>query len=112
MHQLIPEGPLEAVDELQYPTRILQIPICGGGGLLVEGEVVDVDVEVDSVGEVVRGGEGAEAAGEGVEAVEGEDFDNESESGCSAGGAKSEVRVRVPGSEDGDGGRIEVGVVE
>lgn len=41
--------------------------------------MVDVDVEMHAVGEVVCGGEGAEAAGERVQAVEGEDFDNESE---------------------------------
>lgn len=40
--------------------------------------MVDVDVEMDAVGKVVSGGEGAEAAGERVQAVEGEDFDNES----------------------------------
>lgn len=42
-------------------------------------KMVDVDVQVDPVGEVVGGGEGTEAAGEGVMAVEGEDFKNECE---------------------------------
>lgn len=41
--------------------------------------MVDVDVEMDAFGEVVSGGEGAEAAGERVQTVVGEDFDNESE---------------------------------
>lgn len=74
--------------------------------------MVDVDVEMDGVGEVVGGGQGAEAAGEGVEAVEGEDFDDESEVRFFLGGASSEGRVRVPVSGEGDRGRVEVGVEE
>lgn len=46
--------------------------------------MVNVHVEVDAIAEVIGGGKGAEAAGEGVEAVEGEDFDEE-----------SEIRVRI-----------------
>lgn len=41
--------------------------------------MVDVDVQVDLVGEVVGSGEGAEATGEGVLAIEGKDFENEGE---------------------------------
>lgn len=74
--------------------------------------MVDVDVEMDGVGKVVRGGEGAEAAGERVEAIEGEDFDYESESGATVGGAQSEARDRVPVGGRGDGGRVEVRVEE
>ncbi len=60
--------------------------------------MVNVDMEMDAIGEVVGGGERAEAAGERVEAVEGEDFDNEGEIG--AFGVRvlkviEEIRVRV-----------------
>lgn len=48
-------------------------------GSVVGGEMVNVEMEVDAVGEVVGGGEGAEAAGERGEAVEGEELDEESE---------------------------------
>lgn len=45
--------------------------------------MIDVDVEVNALGvacdAVIGGGEGEEAAGEGVGAVKGEDFDEESE---------------------------------
>lgn len=37
--------------------------------------MVNVDVEVDGVAEVISGGEGAEAAGEGIEAIESKEFD-------------------------------------
>lgn len=71
--------------------------------------MIDVDVEVDGVGEVVGGGEGAEAAGDGVEAVEGEDLDEEGETGGRRSGFRTGigeetgVRVRVMGGGDGDG---------
>lgn len=41
--------------------------------------MINVDMEMDAVGEVVGGGEGAEAARERIQAVEGKDFDNEGE---------------------------------
>lgn len=41
--------------------------------------MVNVDVEVNAVAEVISGGEGSEAAGDGVEAVICEEFDDESE---------------------------------
>lgn len=58
--------------------------------------MVNVDVEVDAIGEVVGGGEGAEAAREGVEAVVGEDLDDECEIRVvGILGVKDEIRVRV-----------------
>lgn len=59
-----------------------QFAVRFGGVVGIAGcEMVNVDMEMDAIGEVVGGGEGAEAAGERVEAVEGEDFDDEGEIG-------------------------------
>lgn len=102
MHDLVAELPLEAIDEIQNPTRLVQLAIhvvrrwwwCSSS--IAEGKMVNVDVEVDAVGEVVGGGEGAEAAREGVEAVVGEDLDDECEIGVvGILGVKDEIRVRV-----------------
>ena len=66
--------------------------------------MVNVDMEVDGIGEVVGGGEGKEAAGERIEAVECEDLDDEGE----IGGLRvrvfegiDKIRVRVRGGEIG-----------
>lgn len=68
--------------------------------------MVNVDMEVDGIGEVVGGGEGAEAAGERIEAVECEDLDDEGEIGglrvrVFEGIDKIRVRVRARGGEIG-----------
>lgn len=68
--------PFESVHELKNPMRALEISVDRIGGV---AEVVDEDVEVGAVPEVVRGGERAEAAAEGGEAVEGEELDREGE---------------------------------
>lgn len=67
MDDLLPELPIESVNKFQNPMRFPQLAIHFSGAI----EVVDVNVEMDAIGEVVGGGEGAEAAGEGIEAVEG-----------------------------------------
>lgn len=99
MHDLVADLPLEAIDELQNPTRLVKLVIHVVRWLrrsIAEGKMVNVDVEVDAVGEVVGGGEGAEAAREGVEAVVGEDLDDECEIGAVGSlGVKNEIRVRV-----------------
>ncbi|KAH1149432.1 hypothetical protein GYH30_043807 [Glycine max] len=77
MHNLIPKLPIEAIDELQNSMRLEELGVDVGS--VVGGEMVNVEMEVDAVGEVVGGGEGAEAAGERGEAVEGEELDEESE---------------------------------
>lgn len=41
--------------------------------------MVNVEMEVDTIAEVIGGGEGAETPGERGEAVKGEDFNDESE---------------------------------
>lgn len=38
--------------------------------------MINVDVEMDAVGKIVGGGEGAEAARERIQAVKGEHFDD------------------------------------
>lgn len=117
VHPLLAEPPLEAVDEIQDPPRGVQARSRVARSVT---EVVDVDVEVDGVGEVVGGGEGAEAAGEGVEAVEGEDLDEEGEvrgaggrRGAGIGEEAGAVGDRVPGGGEGGGeGGVGVAVEE
>lgn len=69
-------APFESVHKLKNPMRALEIFVDGIGRV---AEVVDEDVEVGAVAEVVGGGEGAEAAAEGGEAVESEELDGEGE---------------------------------
>lgn len=57
--------------------------------------MVNVDVEVDTVAEVIGGSERAEAPGEGVQAVEGEDLDDEGEFGVRVSDWGSEGEIRV-----------------
>lgn len=83
-----------------------QIAVQLEGIVVGGGEMVNVDMEVDGVGEVVGGGEGAEAAGERIEAVECEDLDDEGEIGglrirVFEGIDKIRVRVRARGGEIG-----------
>lgn len=64
--------------------------------------MVNVEVEVDAVAEVIGGGEGAEAAGESVEAVKGEEFDDEGEIGGNGirvlnWASESEIKVELRG---------------
>jgi len=59
--------------------RFAELGVHVGG--VIGGEMVNMEMEVDAVGEVVGGGEGAEAPGERGEAVEGEDLDDKSEIG-------------------------------
>lgn len=83
VNQLLPESPLELIHEIQDLLRATQAILHGSRIRRGCGEVIDVDVEVNALGvaseAVIGGGEGEEAAGEGVEAVKGEDFDEESE---------------------------------
>lgn len=104
MHKLFAESPLEIIDELQDPMRGSQIAVQLERIVVGGGEMVNVDMEVDGIGEVVGGGEGAEAAGERIEAVECEDLDDEGE----IGGLRvrvfegiDKIRVRVRGGEIG-----------
>ncbi|GMN70097.1 hypothetical protein TIFTF001_039141 [Ficus carica] len=103
MHDLVAELPGESVDEVQDPPRFAE-GVIRMGGAVEERKVVDVDVEMDAIGEVVGGGEGAEAAGEGIEAVEGEDLDDEGEVA-----AEGETRVRVGVGVGDGGGEEEIG---
>lgn len=79
MHNLFPKLPIEPIDELQDLMRFAELGVHVGG--VIGGEMVNMEMEVDAVGEVVGGGEGAEAPGERGEAVEGEDLDDKSEIG-------------------------------
>lgn len=63
--------------------------------------MVDVDVEVDDVAAVIGGGERVEAAGDGEEAVEAQDFDCEGE--FLRGGGEREGVGRVGEREGGRG---------
>lgn len=100
--------PTEAIDEIQDPVRFLQLPVQQGGVVRgVDGpEVVDEDVEAHPVAAVVGGSEGAEAAAEGADAVEGEELDGEGEA------LIVRVRVRVRGVREVEGGVVVVGVKE
>lgn len=89
MDELLPKFPTEPISEVQDPLRFGHV-----SGAIDECDVVDVDMEVDPVGEVVGGGEGAEAAGERVEAVEGEDLHDEGEV-WARGSPEGKPRVRV-----------------
>ena len=79
MHHFLPILPIEPINELQNPARFVQLLIQQLADIVGVAEMVNVDVEVDSVAAVVGGGEGTEAAGKGGEAVEGEDLENERE---------------------------------
>ena len=68
------------------------------GGFIREGELIDAYVEVDAVAKVDGGGHVSEAAGERVEAVEGEEFDDEGEIGGNrVKVAEGEIRVGFVG---------------
>lgn len=82
MNDLIPVEPAESVDKIQDLARLLQLAVDGRpGGDISRAEVIDEDVEVDAIAGVVCGGEGAQAAAEGGDAVVGEDLDDEGEAG-------------------------------
>lgn len=77
--------------------------------------MVNVDVEVDEVGEIVCRSERAEAAGEGVKAVVGEDFDDKSEIWCfrvRVLNSLEGIRVSVRGGEGEGGVEVRVTVEE
>nr|GLL44265.1 hypothetical protein PanWU01x14_053230 [Ipomoea trifida] len=79
VHDLSAEFPAKAINEIENVPGGIEVPVNIEGGFGRDWEVVDEDVEVDGVVIVVGGGERVEAAGEGGEAVVGEDFDDE---GC------------------------------
>lgn len=108
MQQLLSESPIEPIDELHNPMRLVQLPTHIGRTTLDAREMVDVHVEVDLVGEVIGGGERAEAAGEGIEAVEGEDLDDEGEVGVGVLSSDGEAGI---GGVEGERGVV-VGVEE
>ncbi|PON74113.1 hypothetical protein PanWU01x14_053230 [Parasponia andersonii] len=110
MDELFPKFPIEPIGELQKPTRFLQPAIQIGTGAIDDGEVVDIDMEVDPIGEVVGGSEGAEAAGERVEAIVGEDLDDEGEVRGRGMGTEGEIRVKICG--EGVESGVVVGVEE
>ena len=74
--------------------------------------MVNEEVEVDPIREIVGCGEGAEAAGEGVEAVVGEDLDDEGEGRGKGLGMERKTRVRVRVRREGVESGVVVGVEE
>lgn len=107
MHELTAEFPPKPIDEIENLPRRIEVVVDVQGPVGRGGEVVDEDVEVDGVVVVVCGGEGVEAAGEGGDAVVGEDFDDESEAFVVGGGGGWGLEVgglRLGGGVSGDGG--------
>ena len=70
MDEFLPRFPIGPINELQNPTRFLQLGVHVGRAI-DDWEVVNEHVEVDLIREIIGCGEGVEAAGEGVEAVVG-----------------------------------------
>ena len=69
MHHFLPIFPIKRIDKLKNPMRYVQLLIQQLINIVGIAEMVNIDVEVDSVAAIVSDGKGIEATRKGGEAV-------------------------------------------
>uniref|UniRef100_A0A2P2QUJ9 Uncharacterized protein n=1 Tax=Rhizophora mucronata TaxID=61149 RepID=A0A2P2QUJ9_RHIMU len=85
VHNLVSKVPAESINKIQNPMQLAQYLIQCTLRVIGERKMVNVDMEMDDVTIIVSVGKGMETTGKRVKAVEGKNFDKESESGSNWG---------------------------